>query len=206
MKHWQSMALVCLLVVLYLMSVEVDQRGAEIRSLQQNERYLEQELELEKQARQALEIEIGLLQIRYDLLLQQQARFQQRELDCLARNVFYEAGVEDMEGKLVVAQVTHNRLEVGRWGETICEVVYAPAQFSWTAIPGLAPPSGPLWRESKRAAREFLAGARVPGLEQALFYHADYIEPPDWAANKQRLAQVGRHIFYKPRRTPNDLP
>ena len=55
-----------------------------------------------------------------------------KDMDCLSKNIFHEAGVEDRDGKIAVAQVTLNRVKSGRWGQTICDVVYAKKQFSWT--------------------------------------------------------------------------
>ena len=59
-------------------------------------------------------------------------RYSTAEEDCLARNIYHEAGVEPTVGKYAVAQVTLNRLKDGRWGRDICSVVYSKAQFSWT--------------------------------------------------------------------------
>jgi spore germination cell wall hydrolase CwlJ-like protein len=36
----------------------------------------------------------------------------------------------------------------------------------------------------------------TPQLKGATFFHATYIKP-DWAPQKQRVAKIGRHIFYK---------
>jgi spore germination cell wall hydrolase CwlJ-like protein len=46
-----------------------------------------------------------------------------KELNCLARNIFYEAANEPEEGKVAVGVVTLNRREDGRFGKTICAVV-----------------------------------------------------------------------------------
>ena len=120
-----------------------------------------------------------------------------QDFECLARNIFYEAGIESFEGKIAVAQVTYNRLMSGRWGRTICRVVYAPHQFSWTADPNKRNrrPHGPLWQESQAAAREFVAGARISRLNTSQHYHADYVRPR-WGRAEHRIKQIGAHIFY----------
>ena len=60
-------------------------------------------------------------------------------------------------------------------------------------------PRGSNWEESKRIARDVIVeGKRVYGLNEALFYHANYVRPY-WARAKRRLAQIGAHIFYEPR-------
>lgn len=117
---------------------------------------------------------------------------------CLAKNIFHEAGVESMDGKLAVAQVTMNRLRSGRWGDSICKVVYAKAQFSWTLSKQKRKevPKGPLWEESKKAVAIFLKGDRLPKLTKSLFYHTDYIKNPSWASEEYKVAQIGQHIFY----------
>jgi spore germination cell wall hydrolase CwlJ-like protein len=125
-------------------------------------------------------------------------KYSKEEFDCLARNIFYEAGVEDRAGKIAVAQVTLNRLRTGYWGNSICKVVYAPAQFSWTKVKRRAwlTNNGPLWEESQQVATEVLQhGTRINILKTSLFYHADYVSPY-WRDNSKRVTQIGRHIFY----------
>jgi spore germination cell wall hydrolase CwlJ-like protein len=46
-----------------------------------------------------------------------------KELSCLARNIFYEAGSEPEEGKVAVGLVTLNRAQDGRFRNTVCGVV-----------------------------------------------------------------------------------
>jgi spore germination cell wall hydrolase CwlJ-like protein len=44
------------------------------------------------------------------------------------------------------------------------------------------------------AKRVLLENYRLPGLKEALYYHADYVKP-NWG--KPVVAKIGRHIFYK---------
>ena len=46
-----------------------------------------------------------------------------RDVDCLARNIFYEAGSESTEGKVAVGMVTINRTQDERYPQSVCEVV-----------------------------------------------------------------------------------
>lgn len=46
-----------------------------------------------------------------------------KDVDCLSRNIYYEAGGEPEEGKVAVAMVTINRVRDGRFGKSICSVV-----------------------------------------------------------------------------------
>ena len=125
-------------------------------------------------------------------------RYTARDLDCLARNIFFEAGTEDTMGKYAVAQVTMNRVQTGHWGNTICAVVHSPDQFSWTKDRELATIKldSNNWYESRAVAKAVLSqGFRLKTLKNALYYHADYTTPP-WRDNDQQIGKIGRHIFY----------
>jgi len=47
-----------------------------------------------------------------------------KQLECLTRNIYWEAASEPFEGKVGVAQVTINRVESGKFADSICGVVY----------------------------------------------------------------------------------
>lgn len=132
------------------------------------------------------------------------AQMRQAQLDCLARNIYHEAGYEPFEGKVAVAQVTINRAESGKFPSDICQVVYQKnivyekvlCQFSWYCqTPTLKKPmNGPVYTESMEVAKKvLLEGFRLPNLKNALYFHGDYISP-GW--NKKPVAKIGRHIFY----------
>jgi spore germination cell wall hydrolase CwlJ-like protein len=118
------------------------------------------------------------------------------DLHCLTSNIYWEAGVEDVTGKYAVATVTLNRLATGRWGASVCAVVHAPGQFSWTRIKNLEKPRPDLWKKCETIAWNSLNGQAIRGLQASLWYHADYIEVPDWAAAARPVLQLGRHVFY----------
>lgn len=136
-----------------------------------------------------------------EILLEQQPvaiKHTPKDLDCLARNIYYEAGVEDTLGKYAVAHVTVNRLKTGNWGSSICSVVYAPKQFSWTSKKRRAWErlKGRTWEESQEIAQAVVKkGYRVRPLKKSLFYHADYVNPK-WRDDNKRLIKIGQHIFY----------
>lgn len=77
----------------------------------------------------------------------------------LACLVHAEAGWEPYEGKLAVANVVLNRLNGGKYGSTMSDVIYARGQFSVAASGRLATvmAEGPN-SESVQAAKEALAG------------------------------------------------
>ena len=54
----------------------------------------------------------------------------EEEINLVASIVTLECGYEPYEGQLAVANVILNRLQSGRWGSTVADVIYAPGQFS----------------------------------------------------------------------------
>lgn len=127
-----------------------------------------------------------------------------KQLDCLTRNVYWEAASEPFEGKVGVAQVTMNRVASGKFANSVCGVVYQKnivyekviCQFSWYCEnPGqIRPVHKELWKESEEVAKKvLLENFRLPSLKGALYYHADYINP-NWKLPK--IEKIGRHIFY----------
>lgn len=131
-----------------------------------------------------------------------------KELECLTRNIYWEAANEPFEGKVGVAQVTLNRVESGKFADSVCGVVYQKnvfyekvvCQFSWYCegnhkMKAVHPP---LWRESEEVAKKvLLEGFRLPSLKDAYYYHADYVSP-GWKLPK--IEKIGRHIFYGERK------
>jgi spore germination cell wall hydrolase CwlJ-like protein len=127
-----------------------------------------------------------------------------KQLDCLTRNIYWEAASEPFEGKVGVAQVTMNRMESGKFADSVCGVVYQKnivyqkviCQFSWycESTHTTRPIQKELWKESELVAKKvLLENFRLPSLSKALYYHADYVRP-NW--NKPKIDQIGRHIFY----------
>jgi spore germination cell wall hydrolase CwlJ-like protein len=133
------------------------------------------------------------------------AELRERQLACLAKNIYYEAGHEPFEGKVAVAQVTLNRTKSGQFPEDVCQTIYQKnvvyskviCQFSWACDreTGVRPINKAAYNESMEVAKKvLLEGFRLPSLTNALYYHADYINP-GW--NRQKIAHIGRHIFYR---------
>jgi len=132
-----------------------------------------------------------------------------KELDCLAINIYREAAVEPIEGRIAVGQVTMNRVESPDFPNTVCGVVYEKTrnrntgrticQFSWYCDPKHRnrPIHQPTYDESYEIAKQVLIdGVRLPNLNDALFYHAVYVNPR-WRLD--RIERIGLHIFYRPR-------
>lgn len=128
-------------------------------------------------------------------------------LDCLALNIYKEAGYEPFEGKVAVGQVTMNRVRDPRFPDSVCDVVYqrniftqrVVCQFSWycDAVHRTRPVNPSAFQQSVEVARKvLLEDFYLPSLTNALYYHADYVSP-NFHLRQQRIAQIGTHIFYE---------
>ena len=136
-----------------------------------------------------------LLDVSYNQLTKET----QKQIDCLAENIYHEAGYEPREGKEAVALVTLNRTQDPRFPKDICGVVKqkttSVCQFSWfcqnTSIK-----NKDVYEDAKEVA--VYVYANYENLKDitkgALYYHADYVNPR-WKLEKTTV--IGRHIFYK---------
>ena len=121
-----------------------------------------------------------------------------KDMACLTRNVYYESRGEPYAGRLAIAQVTGTRVEARKWGRSICNVVYAPIQFSWTSNPSkrYKSPRNAEWLSSERIVQDYAQGIRVKGLENATHFHAVSLGRPSWTRRLKPVMTVGNHVFY----------
>ena len=129
-----------------------------------------------------------------------------RELTCLALNIYHEARGEPMAGQFAIAEVTMNRVASKHYPNTICEVVYQKnwdqirrryvSAFSWTELDTSGERKREAWGRASEAAEAVYFERQVPRLKGALFYHNRNIKP-SWARKKKPVATNGKHVFYK---------
>jgi spore germination cell wall hydrolase CwlJ-like protein len=143
---------------------------------------------------------------------------------CLAKNIYFEAGVESTAGKLAVANVTINRTLRNNYPNSICGVVhegihrynvrideYVPVrdrcQFSWYCDGLLDEPrEGRTWKSAQDLAKKVLVNhydkALIDITDGATHYHANWMKTyPSWSKKKKIMASIDRHIFYGSKKT-----
>lgn len=144
----------------------------------------------------------------------------QRQVSCLASNIYFEARSEPRIGQIGVAFVTLNRVDSPNFPDTICDVVKQKSrvesigdrsvvcQFSWYCE---SKPKGQYYNmlltndttlkynEALKIAIYVYANREKINdpTNGSLFYHADYVSP-NWR-NLEKQVVIGRHIFYKVR-------
>ena len=147
-------------------------------------------------------------------------KFTPADAECLAKNIYFEAGVESTAGKLAVANVTINRAANKNYPNTICGLVqegihyynankdkHFPVrdrcQFSWYCDGLLDEPrEGKTWESAQELAERVLVNhydkALIDITDGATHYHANWMEKyPKWSKQKKVMASIDRHIFYK---------
>ncbi len=130
------------------------------------------------------------------------------EYVCMAENIYFEAGVESIHGRLAVALVTLQRVQDPRYPNNVCDVVWQQrrtssgnivAQFSWT------------WDGKPDTPRNMQAYEEIVQLTGAVLdadaaivdptydsthYHANYVDPY-WKDYMIHRATIETHIFYR---------
>ena len=134
-------------------------------------------------------------------------RYQLEETLCLALNIYHEGRGEPELGKYAIATVTLNRVESDNYPDSVCKVVYQKSYnedlkryiggFSWTQDSiSDKPTEKRAWNDAFAIAKNaYHEGQRSEEVLNALFYHADYVQPY-WIKNKTPVKVIGNHIFY----------
>ena len=130
---------------------------------------------------------------------------------CLTEALYYEARSEGARGEKAVAEVVFHRLNSGKYGDSICAVVYGGAdrkvcQFSFTCNGDMKRPrETSAWNQAEELAAQIFTGeVRLRNFTGgATRYHAVYVKPY-WAPTLKRTAQIGNHIFYRGARSSRD--
>lgn len=120
-------------------------------------------------------------------------QYTERDVQCLATNIYHEARGEGYLGGLAVAVVTINRARHQDYPRSICAVVYQARQFSWTNSRNHKPITN--------AASIYLAKVALSERHQlrglrATHYHTKAVRP-HWRLSLQRVETIGQHIFYR---------
>lgn len=130
----------------------------------------------------------------------------QKQVQCLAENIYFEAGHESYKGKQAVGFVTINRVKTGNYASDICGVVQQRdgnfCQFSWycdktITNKRLTIKHTPLYNEILQIATNLVVNfERMSDVTNgATYYHANYVNP-GWTKLK-KVETIGNHIFYK---------
>lgn len=110
---------------------------------------------------------------------------------CLALTLYHEARGEPLKGQEAVAEVVLNRAE--KRDKSVCQVVYEPYQFSWTATKSRVAPKNEVFEQCEQVAKRILYGQRPNHTNGAEYFYSTTISVPRKALNKTR---IGNHVFF----------
>lgn len=142
----------------------------------------------------------------------------EKQIECLALNIYHEARNESEAGKIAVALVTLNRRASDLFPNSVCGVVYEgriskwhlensgkkvpiknACQFSWYCDGK----SDKVYEPDKFEIARDIAYYVIKGYGRikditkgALWYHANYVNP-NWADDYNKTVVIGTHIFYR---------
>jgi hypothetical protein len=139
-------------------------------------------------------------------------QFSDKDLDLMTRTMLAEAGNQGEVGQAAVGHVIRNRLNEGRYGESIPDVITRPKQFSpWNPEmvgtkndPRLIDPESDTYKASREIARRVLAGEiEDPTKGATHFANVDVVraqrgELQPWLRNmvdSGQTMQIGAHTF-----------
>lgn len=140
-----------------------------------------------------------------------------KEINCLAKNIYFESRSDMRAGQIAVADVVLNRVKDTRWPNTICGVIYDgpisewhyentgkkipiknKCQFSWYCDGKSDEPKDiNSWRNAQIIAYQIVINKNFRGItEGSTHYHAEYVSP-SWKNSLQYVGQIGSHLFYR---------
>lgn len=132
-----------------------------------------------------------------------------KQINCLATNIYFEARGEPVVGQIAIAQVTLNRVNSKRFPNTICEVVYQAhknsngiplrnrCQFSWycdgkpeTIIDIVS------YERAMAVAKMTYDNNYIDLTEGAEYFHKTTISP-NWSRVYAKTVVINNHAFYR---------
>lgn len=135
-----------------------------------------------------------------------QSALANKQVRCLAENIYHESRGESLKGQIAVAKVTLNRLDEG-YASTVCGVVKQRAasscQFSWVCNEASVPQENNLWHQAVGVALVTINEAdevEDPTRGATHFYSTHVKWQPGWIRVKDSVSRIGNHVFYRTKR------
>lgn len=138
----------------------------------------------------------------------QLSKYDHQEIDCLAKNIYFESRGEPEKGQIAVGLVTMNRAKQEHWPNSVCKVVQqqykSTCQFSWWCTESLRnkaisnrflPQEKKLLDNARQIATWIYMNEVQDFTKGATFFHTTYVRP-GWK-NVVKTVQIGQHLFYR---------
>ena len=115
-----------------------------------------------------------------------------RNINCMAEAIYYEARGETLLGKTAVGHVILNRIKKG-YGDNPCEIIASKKQFSWYGK-NYPIKERTKWNECLSLSRKILTNETIDPTYGSIFFHEKNL-CPNW--KYKRVVAIDSHIFYK---------
>ena len=120
-----------------------------------------------------------------------------QQMECLARAIYFEAGHESEAGRIAVGKVIINRVNSGKFSNSICGVVYQRSgkqcQFTFACVKNARVRSEEVYAQSQVAAELVLLGFAKDKTD-----HAEYFNNRPVRSKKLiHTVRIGGHYFYR---------
>ena len=117
------------------------------------------------------------------------------EIGCYATAVYHESNTQSLQEKLGVLNVVRNRLKSGRWGNTVCSVVYSNGQFIGVTDQSHDDVDTKAFLETELFVLDAIVFNKYANpVADALYFHDDSIKTMSgWGKKK---VKIGRMVFY----------
>jgi spore germination cell wall hydrolase CwlJ-like protein len=118
-------------------------------------------------------------------------------MTCMACNTYFESRGESYEGKIAVGRTVMTRLFSLDHPSSVCKIVWATSQFSWTMMSQeklVLPKDASKLENVVKAAKDSMEA----GPNGFLNFYAPYIANPPWASStacRLTTIMVGNHAF-----------
>lgn len=131
------------------------------------------------------------------LLISSYAVANDKEIDCLAKNIYYEARGEPETGQFLVGFVTLNRVRSNSWSNSFCSVIAERNQFEWYSTQSL---NRKLNNEAFNKAKEIATvvyNSNGTDLSQYGYFFKRTDRESKFFNSLTKISKVGNHSFYK---------
>lgn len=143
--------------------------------------------------------------------VEEKNNYSDKDIECLARNIYFEARNQSVLGQYAVGWVTINRMYSEKFPNTVCGVVHQAVrkdgvpvrhkcQFSWYCDGKSDIITDNIsYKRAVEIATELLNtySNTLDVTDGATYYHANYVNP-SWSRKFDKIVQIDRHIFYRP--------
>jgi spore germination cell wall hydrolase CwlJ-like protein len=122
---------------------------------------------------------------------------QSLEMDivCYASAAYHEGSTKNE--RIAIVNVIRNRLNSGRWGYSVCDVVYSHGQFVGVTDSTHEPVNEKAYLETKLLVLDTIMFRKYANpIADAIYFHDDSMPSKTHWFGKRKVTKIGRMYFY----------